>query len=78
MVHQPSGGFQGQASDIEIHAREIMSLRARLNDIYVHHTGQKLDVVEEAMERDKFLSPAIDGHGADRSWRVDVGVSNQA
>ncbi len=57
MVHQPSGGFQGQATDIEIHAREILSLRARLNDIYVHHTGQELDVVEKAMERDKFLSP---------------------
>ena len=57
MVHQPSGGFEGQATDIEIHAREILSLRARLNDIFVEHTGQKLDVVEEAMERDKFLSP---------------------
>ncbi len=57
MVHQPSGGFQGQATDIEIHAREILSLRSRLNEIYVKHTGQKLEVVEEAMERDKFLSP---------------------
>ncbi len=57
MVHQPSGGFQGQATDIEIHAREILSLRARLNEIYVSHTGQDLKVVEEAMERDKFLSP---------------------
>lgn len=57
MVHQPSGGAQGQATDIEIHAREILSLRARLNDIYVRHTGQPLDVVEAAMERDKFLSP---------------------
>jgi len=57
MVHQPSGGFQGQASDIEIHAREILSLRSRLNDIYVSHTGQKIEVVEEALERDKFLSP---------------------
>lgn len=57
MVHQPSGGAQGQATDIEIHAREILSLRARLNDIYVRHTGQSLDVVEAAMERDKFLSP---------------------
>jgi ATP-dependent Clp protease, protease subunit len=57
MVHQPSGGFQGQASDIEIHAREILALRARLNDIYVKHTGQTLDVIEKAMERDKFMPP---------------------
>ena len=57
MLHQPSGGFQGQATDIEIHAREILSLRARLNDIYATHTGQDLNVVEEALERDKFLSP---------------------
>ena len=57
MVHQPSGGFQGQATDIEIHAREILSLRSRLNDIYVHHTGQDLKVIEDAMERDKFLDP---------------------
>ena len=56
MVHQPSGGFQGQATDIEIHAREILALRARLNNIYVQHTGQSLDVIEQAMERDKFLS----------------------
>ena len=58
MIHQPSGGAQGQASDIEIQAREILSLRRRLNDIYVAHTGQSLDVIEEAVERDKFLSPA--------------------
>ncbi len=57
MVHQPSGGFQGQASDIEIHAREILSLRSRLNEIYVKHTGQTLETIEEAMERDRFLSP---------------------
>jgi ATP-dependent Clp protease protease subunit len=58
MVHQPSGGFQGQATDIEIHAREILSIRGRLNDIYVKHTGQTLKAIEDAMERDKFLSPA--------------------
>ncbi len=58
MVHQPSGGFQGQATDIEIHAREILSLRARLNNIYVEHTGQTLEAIEQAMERDKFLSAA--------------------
>lgn len=57
MIHQPSGGAQGQATDIEIQAREILSLRARLNEIYVTHTGQKLKAIEEAMERDKFLSP---------------------
>ena len=57
MIHQPSGGFQGQATDIEIHAREILALRARLNEIYVRHTGQSLDVIEEAMERDRFLPP---------------------
>lgn len=57
MVHQPSGGFQGQATDIEIHAREILSLRSRLNEIYVKHTGQELSVIEEAVERDRFLSP---------------------
>ncbi len=56
MVHQPSGGFQGQATDIEIHAREILALRARLNNMYVTHTGQPLEVIEQAMERDKFLS----------------------
>ncbi len=57
MMHQPSGGTQGQATDIEIHAREILALRARLNDIYVKHTGQPLDVIESSMDRDKFLSP---------------------
>lgn len=57
MVHQPSGGFQGQATDIEIHAREILALRARLNEIYVGHTGQSIKAIEEAMERDRFMSP---------------------
>ena len=57
MIHQPSGGFQGQAADIEIHAREIISLRERLNQVYVDHTGRSLDEIEEAMDRDKFLSP---------------------
>ncbi len=56
MVHQPSGGFQGQATDIEIHAREILETRRRLNEIYAHHTGQPLNTVEAAMERDKFMS----------------------
>ena len=56
MIHQPSGGFSGQASDIEIHAREILSLRSRLNEIYAKHTGKKLKVIEDAMERDHFLT----------------------
>jgi ATP-dependent Clp protease protease subunit len=56
MIHQPSGGAQGQATDIEIQAREILATRARLNNLYVHHTGQALDVIEQSMERDKFLS----------------------
>jgi ATP-dependent Clp protease protease subunit len=57
MIHQPSGGAQGQATDIEIQAREILSLRERLNQIYVKHTGQKLDVISASMERDKFMTP---------------------
>lgn len=57
MIHQPSGGFRGQAADIEIHAREILLLRERLNQIYVRHTGQKMDTVERALDRDKFMSP---------------------
>ncbi|MDF2765835.1 MAG: clpP [Rhodospirillales bacterium] len=57
MIHQPSGGFQGQATDIEIHAKEILQTRTRLNEIYAKHTGQTVKVIEEAMERDKFLAP---------------------
>jgi ATP-dependent Clp protease, protease subunit len=56
MVHQPSGGFQGQATDIEIHAREILRTRARLNEIYVKHTGQPLEAVANALERDRFMT----------------------
>ena len=56
MIHQPSGGARGQATDIEIHAREILKIRARLNDIYVKHTKQALNVIEAAMERDNFMS----------------------
>ncbi len=56
MIHQPSGGAQGQATDIEIQAREIIKTRARLNQIYVHHTGQPLDEIERKMERDTYLS----------------------
>ncbi|MEY4681262.1 MAG: ATP-dependent Clp endopeptidase proteolytic subunit ClpP [Alphaproteobacteria bacterium] len=57
MVHQPSGGAQGQATDIEIQAREILNLRKRLNEIYVRHTGQPIEAIEQALERDKFMSP---------------------
>jgi ATP-dependent Clp protease protease subunit len=57
MVHQPSGGFQGQATDIWIHAQETLKLKRRLNEIYVKHTGQDLDTVEAALERDNFMSP---------------------
>jgi len=57
MVHQPSGGAEGQAADIEIHAREILRMRQRLNEIYVHHTGQTIEQIEAALERDKFLDP---------------------
>lgn len=57
MIHQPSGGFQGQAADIEIHAREILSLRSRLNEIYAQHSGRPVEVIEDAMERDKFFVP---------------------
>ncbi len=56
MVHQPSGGAQGQATDIEIQAREIIRLRERLNGLYVHHTGQKLPAIEKSMDRDNFMS----------------------
>ena len=56
MMHQPSGGVQGQATDIEIHAMEILALRARLNQIYATHTGQTLKAIENAMDRDNFLS----------------------
>ena len=57
MTHQPSGGFQGQASDIEIHAKEIINLRSRLNGIYVKHSGKKIAEIEALMDRDTFLSP---------------------
>ena len=56
MVHQPSGGFQGQASDIERHAKEIISLRSRLNEIYVNHTGKDLKTIESALDRDTFMT----------------------
>ena len=57
MVHQPSGGYQGQATDIMIHAEETMRVKKRLNEIYVRHTGQSYEAVEQALERDRFMSP---------------------
>jgi ATP-dependent Clp protease protease subunit len=56
MIHQPSGGAQGQATDIEIQAQEILRLRSKLNELYVHHTGRKLAEIEKGMERDNFMS----------------------
>jgi len=56
MIHQPSGGFQGQATDIMLHAQEILNLKKRLNEIYVKHTGQPLKKIEDALERDTFLT----------------------
>ena len=57
MIHQPSGGAQGKASDIEIQANEILKMKKNLNNLYVKHTGQKLSVIEKAMDRDNFMSP---------------------
>ena len=56
MVHQPSGGFQGQVTDILIHAREVESLKRRLNEIYVRHTGRDYDAIEQGLERDNFMT----------------------
>ena len=78
MMHQPSGGFQGQATDIMIHARETQSLKKRLNEIYVHHTGRSLEEVETALDRDNFLTAErakdwglIDEVVTNRSGEVD-------
>lgn len=57
MIHQPSGGFKGQAADIEIQAKEILALRAKLNQMYAEKTGQPLDVIEKAMDRDNYMTP---------------------
>ncbi len=56
MLHQPSGGFQGQASDIQRHAEDIMKIKRRLNEIYVHHTGQAYETIERTLDRDHFMS----------------------
>ena len=73
MIHQPSGGFRGQASDIEIHAAEIIALRLRLNNMYVKHTGQKLPVIEKAMDRDNFMSAEM----AQKFGLIDEIVTNR-
>jgi ATP-dependent Clp protease protease subunit len=73
MVHQPSGGAEGQAADIEIHALEILRMRHRLNEIYVKHTGQTLEQIEAALERDKFL----DAHEAKTFGIVDEVVDSR-
>jgi ATP-dependent Clp protease protease subunit len=57
LIHQPSGGFQGQSTDIEIHAREVIELRRRVDEVYAQHTGQPLERVHEDMERDRFFTP---------------------
>ena len=57
MVHQPSAGFKGQATDIEIHAKEVLAMKSNLNKIYAKHTGQTVEAIEEALERDNFMSP---------------------
>lgn len=74
MIHQPSGGFRGQASDIEIHAQEIINLRHRLNNMYVKHTGQKLAVIEKAMDRDNFMSAEM----AQKFGLIDTIVETRA
>ena len=59
MVHQPSAGFQGQVTDIEIHANEVLSLKNRLNEIYSKHTGKSVDDVKSALERDNFMTADV-------------------
>jgi len=73
MIHQPMGGFQGQASDIEIHAKEILYLKGRLNEIMARHTGQKIDVIERDTDRDNFLS----GDAAVEYGLVDKVLANR-
>ncbi|MGX1305454.1 ATP-dependent Clp protease protease subunit [Amorphus suaedae] len=74
MVHQPSGGFRGTASDIELHAQEILKLKRRLNEIYVKHTGRALDKIEEALERDNFMTPEV----AQEFGLIDQVISSRA
>jgi len=73
LLHQPSGGFQGQATDIMLHAQEILNLKKRLNEIYVKHTGQPLKAIEDALERDKFLT----GEGAKEFGLIDAVIDKR-
>jgi len=73
MVHQPSAGFQGQATDIEIHAKEVLSLKKRLNKIYSKHTGKSVDDIKKALERDNFMSPEL----AKEFGLIDLVVENR-
>jgi ATP-dependent Clp protease protease subunit len=74
MVHQPSGGFQGQASDIERHAREILAIRQRLNEVYAKHTGQPVQVIADALERDNFMT----SEGAKEFGLIDEVLTKRA
>jgi ATP-dependent Clp protease protease subunit len=74
MVHQPSAGFQGQATDIEIHANEVLSLKKRLNEIYSKHTGKSVDDIKKALERDNFMTPEV----AKNFGLVDEVVENRS
>jgi len=74
MVHQPSAGFQGQATDIEIHANEVMDLKKRLNEIYSKHTGKSFDDVKKALERDNFMKPVT----AKEFGLIDAVVENRS
>jgi ATP-dependent Clp protease protease subunit len=73
MIHQPSGGFQGQATDIEIHAKEILDLKKRLNQIYAKHTGNALPIIEKNMERDNFMT----AEQAKKFGLIDTIVTNR-
>ena len=74
MVHQPSAGFQGQATDIEIHANEVLALKKRLNEIYSKHTGKSVDDVKKALERDNFMTP----DNAKEFGLIDAVVENRS
>ena len=74
MVHQPSAGFQGQATDIEIHANEVLALKKRLNEIYSKHTGKSVDEIKKSLERDNFMTPEI----AKNFGLIDQVVENRA
>jgi len=74
MIHQPSGGFEGQVTDIQIHAKDIVDTKARLNEIYAKHTGQPIDVITNSMERDKFMTP----EEAKAFGLIDEVVANRA